>query len=149
MGTNYYAVTERNFCEHCNRSDVQKIHIGKNSYGWAFSFQGYRKGENHSSESVWFDDVSENLTSWAEYREWLKDKTIYNEYDELIHYNTFVNIVETFGAPNYTNPQIKTRNLDHIDHVKATSHYVPQSYYDVKKHWHDDLGYSFSVEDFA
>ena len=39
MGTNYYVA--KNLCECCNRYD-EEYHIGKASYGWAFSFQGYR-----------------------------------------------------------------------------------------------------------
>jgi hypothetical protein len=36
MSTNYYAKT--NACNHCNRVDY--VHLGKTSWGWAFSFQG-------------------------------------------------------------------------------------------------------------
>jgi hypothetical protein len=35
MGTNYYLIT--NYCECCGRKD--KLHIGKNSSGWKFTFE--------------------------------------------------------------------------------------------------------------
>ena len=73
MGTNYYVV--ENICECCNRYD-EKIHIGKSSHGWTFSF--------HST----FDCKS--LTQWLEY---LADKTIYNEYEEEITYDEFTQLV--------------------------------------------------------
>ena len=56
MGTNYYVA--KNLCECCNRYD-EEYHIGKASYGWAFSFQGYR---------------AERLVSWRAWKEFLKDK---------------------------------------------------------------------------
>ena len=38
MGTNYYAVSPENTCEHCGRYDTQdRLHIGKSSSGWCFS----------------------------------------------------------------------------------------------------------------
>ena len=38
MGTNYYAVSPENTCEHCGRYDTQdRQHIGKSSAGWCFS----------------------------------------------------------------------------------------------------------------
>ena len=42
MGTNYYLL--RNVCTHCNRPE-SKLHIGKNSAGWFFCFQGYDEEE--------------------------------------------------------------------------------------------------------
>jgi hypothetical protein len=39
MGMNYYHHSNR--CKCCNRSDV--THIGKSSFGWAFSFQATDK----------------------------------------------------------------------------------------------------------
>lgn len=38
MGTNYYICPNR--CTHCGRSDEKK-HIGKSSWGWAFSLHVY------------------------------------------------------------------------------------------------------------
>ena len=43
MGTNYYL--HYNFCDYCGRYD--KLHIGKDSYGWCFALHVYpEKGIN-------------------------------------------------------------------------------------------------------
>lgn len=42
MGTNYYWLD--NSCQHCGRSD-DRIHVGKSSAGWEFSFAGHRNLE--------------------------------------------------------------------------------------------------------
>jgi hypothetical protein len=55
MGTNYYSLV--NVCEHCGR-EAEKIHLGKSSVGWAFSFRGYNGGE----ASV----VIQNIDQWLE-----------------------------------------------------------------------------------
>lgn len=75
MGTNYYVV--KNKCECCNRHD--SYHIGKNSYGWRFSFRGY----------AW-----DNLLSWKQWKEFLITQEIQNEYGEVVPYEEFVKIVE-------------------------------------------------------
>ena len=64
MGTNYYVAKNR--CECCNRYD-EEYHIGKSSMGWAFSFQGY----------PW-----NKLTSWKQWKMFLKDQLINNSYRE-------------------------------------------------------------------
>ena len=42
MGTNFYYIPlTPDRCEHCGRGDtVERIHIGKKSYGWQFHFHG-------------------------------------------------------------------------------------------------------------
>jgi len=42
MGTNYYLL--KDVCKHCGRGD-DKIHLGKCSSGWAFTFRGYREND--------------------------------------------------------------------------------------------------------
>jgi hypothetical protein len=71
MGTNYYLAENR--CDHCNRFD-HIMHIGKSSMGWAFNFQGYR----HSYKPV---------LSWADWKEYLKDRLIVDEYGTFVHYD--------------------------------------------------------------
>lgn len=149
MGTNYYAVTEKNKCECCNRSDIQKVHIGKKSYGWAFNFHGHRLGQYNGD---WFNgDVIQNLTSWAEYKEWLKTQKIVNEYDEDVSYDSFVQLVESYGSPEFINLQSKQKNKDHITYVLESNQYqdIKSQYLDKHMHWHDNLGYSFSAVDFS
>ena len=116
MGTNYYVI--KNKCECCERSD-KEYHIGKHSYGWQFSFQGYR----------W-----NNLTSWKEYKEFLRNESIEDEYGEAISYEDFVAMVE---------------------HTKKTAKYIhneegrKKGWFRPDTDWDDDEGYSFTSVDFS
>ena len=77
MGTNYYA--KINVCEHCGREE-NKIHLGKSSYGWQFSFQ-YNEGEYYKN----YDEMIY----------WLRDKRIFDEYGDEITMSEFMDMVET------------------------------------------------------
>jgi hypothetical protein len=128
MGTNYYVV--ENHCESCNRYD-EKYHIGKSSFGWAFTFRGYK------------DDFRKiTLTSWAEWKEYLKDKMIKDEYGESIDYDDFCKKIETVKSPNYININGK-KNLQHNEEAHNNKWFNPQY------HWDDPDGYSFSSRDFS
>ena len=120
MGTNYYVA--ENVCECCKRYDEQ-YHIGKSSYGWAFTFQGYK----------W-----KNLTSWKAWKEFLKDKIIMDEYSERILYEDFVAMVETVKAPGYKNKN-GHKNLIHNQEID----------FNPECDWDDDLGYSFTLREFS
>lgn len=74
MGTNFYV--EDNVCEHCGRKDI--LHIGKRSCGWKFNFQWHP-----------------HLTTLQEYKEFLKDKTILDEYDRTYTYDEFWHEIES------------------------------------------------------
>jgi len=125
MGTNYYVAD--NVCECCNRYD-EKYHIGKSSWGWAFSFQGYKY---------------DGLTSWQKWKDYLKDKKIYDEYNELIDYDWFVEYIETLKAPNFVNPDNGHKNLVHNQEGRKEGWFRPE--YD----WDDPEGYSFSSRNFS
>lgn len=85
MGTNYYAVKNR-------PTTKQPLHIGKSSSGWLFCF--------HQINDTW----NEPPVCWNTYnqvRDWLRKYTvesdnyvIMNEYDEIVSYNDFVEMVE-------------------------------------------------------
>jgi hypothetical protein len=75
MGTNFY--TKLKECEHCER--YEKIHLGKSSGGWQFSFQ-YNNGEYYKNVE--------------EMKEWLKDKKIINEYGDEESYDDFWEMVD-------------------------------------------------------
>ncbi len=85
MGTNYYAVR--------NKPTVREpIHIGKSSYGWRFLFQ-YQDEKWNEPPVVWHN--------YKEVKDWLKKYTvdsdefvIMNEYDEIISYDDFINMVK-------------------------------------------------------
>lgn len=76
MGTNYFAKVDE--CEHCGRA-ADTVHIGKSSSGWKFLFQ-YNQG-------TYYDSI-ENFA------EWLKDKTIIDEYGQEISYDAFWHLVK-------------------------------------------------------
>lgn len=125
MGTNYYVVD--NVCECCKRYD-EKYHIGKSSWGWAFTFQGYKY---------------DGLTSWQKWKDYLKDKKIYDEYGELIDYDWFVEYIETLKAPNFVNPDNGRKNLVHNQEGRKDGWFNPE--WD----WDDPEGYSFSSRNFS
>ena len=125
MGTNYYVAD--NVCECCKRYD-EKYHIGKSSWGWAFTFQGYKY---------------DGLSSWQKWKDYLKDKKIYNEYGELVDYDWFIWFVETEKAPNFVNPDNGRKNLVHNDEGRKEGWFNPE--WD----WDDPEGYSFSSRNFS
>lgn len=127
MGTNYYVAT--NHCEHCNRFS-EEYHIGKSSYGWSFTFRGYRHRDT--------------LTSWSEWKEYLKDKIIIDEYGERMDYESFVDMIETWKAPDYVDPRGR-KNLHHNDEIKKDTYSTFNPQYD----WDDEQGYAFSSREFS
>jgi len=69
MGTNYYLT--RDTCPMCGHSDT-RLHIGKSSGGWTFSFRGYDGtdgGPVIKSEDDWRRVIAECGTIWDEYGE--------------------------------------------------------------------------------
>ena len=86
MGTNYY-ITE-------NRPSIHGgIHIGKSSAGWLFCFE---------TQNLTWNDHPVVWHSWPEVYDWLLKYTVNNpiyvimdEYDEIIPFNDFVDLVET------------------------------------------------------
>ena len=125
MGTNYYV--RKNHCECCNRSD-HEYHIGKSSYGWAFSFQGY----------PW-----NKLDSWQAWKAFLADQVIVDEYKEVVSYDDFVTMVETYKSPQFISLTNGKKNLSHIDECKRTG------YYSSEHDWQDEDGYSFTDREFS
>ena len=86
MGTNYYAVRNRPTTEHPH-------HIGKSSVGWLFHFQ---------EQSDTWSEPPVTWHTWPQVKTWLKNHTvdstefvIMDEYDEIIPYDVFVDLVET------------------------------------------------------
>lgn len=129
MGTNYYVVD--NVCECCDRYD-EKYHIGKSSWGWAFSFQGYKH---------------DGLTSWQKWKEYLKDQIIVDEYKDRIPYEQFVNMIETDKSPNHINENpvsgVKRKNLVHNEEGRK------EGWFNAEYDWDDPEGYSFCSREFS
>lgn len=80
MGTNYYA--RINTCPTCHRPE-EEIHLGKSSMGWQFLF-AYNGGD-------YYKDVDE-------LKEWLKGKTIFDEYDRAVSHDDFWSLIEAKQA---------------------------------------------------
>lgn len=126
MGTNYYVA--KNACECCNRYD-EEYHIGKSSMGWSFTFQGY----------PW-----NKLTSWKQWKEFLKDQDIRDEYGERIDYDWFVNMVETYKSPGFVRED-GCVNLQHNEQGKKDA----RPWFNPEYDWDDEDGYSFSKREFS
>lgn len=126
MGTNYYVAENR--CDCCQRYD-RTNHIGKSSWGWSFSFRGYRE---------------ERLTSWQEWREFLQDRLIVDEYGDFIDYTDFCHMIETVKAPGFVRED-GHQNLQH----NAEGKRAPRPWFDPEYDWDDEDGYSFSSREFC
>ena len=107
---------------------AEEYHIGKASGGWAFSFQGY----------PW-----NKLTSWKDWKEFLKDQQIVDEYGEEMRYNEFVEMVETFKSPTYINSRTGKQNLSQFGESKKNG------YFDIERDWIDEQGHSFTAVEFS
>lgn len=122
MGTNYYHRTD--ICECCNR--YKEKHIGKNSMGWQFSFQGYM-GYEENPKIQSFED-------WK--RELLADGKIFDEYGKEFSLKEFVDLVESKKtAPNH-----------HYDY--CMKHSAVRGY-DMSNDWKDDNGHAFTSSEFS
>jgi hypothetical protein len=126
VGTNYYVA--KNLCECCNRYD-EEYHIGKASYGWAFSFQGYR---------------AERLVSWRAWKEFLRDKIIIDEYGERTNYDWFVNYIEENKSPGYVRED-GHKNLQHNEQGKIDK----RPWFNPEHDWDDEDGYAFCAREFS
>ena len=126
MGTNYYVA--KNLCECCNRYD-EEYHIGKSSYGWTFSFQGYR---------------AERLVSWRAWKEFLKDKVIVDEYGERTNYDWFVDYIEGNKSPGYVRED-GHKNLQHNEQGKIDK----RPWFNPENDWDDEDGYAFCAREFS
>lgn len=98
MGTNYFLVrdTDTLVCRTCG-SNPTALHIGKSSFGWTFTWRGYRKGDGVTS----FEELS--LTSSAEWFAFLDERTgqgwrIEDEYDRQKELAVFRQLVENKRA---------------------------------------------------
>ena len=125
MGTNYYQRTD--ICETCNR--YKERHIGKNSGGWDFNFQGYDGIED-----------SPNIKSWEDWkRELQEDGKIFDEYGDELSFEEFVQLVEE-------NHNGKFRDIPNINHH---DYCVKNGNINMSGSWKDDEGFSFSNSDFS
>lgn len=116
MGTNYYVEMDK--CEKCGHQE-KGLHIGKSSSGWQFAFQ---ENERYS------------LNSWKQWRKFLRDRTIVDEYGENVDLDELEKIVET-RCPGDKN------------HTTYCSKLYPE--YANDHCYLDNEGYSFTKGDFS
>lgn len=127
MGTNFYV--RENHCKCCNRYDTN-YHIGKASRGWAFSFRGYPE---------------DALNSWADWKTFLVDKVIVDEYGDTMDYHEFCTMIETVKSPRYYNEVTGRFNLIH----NAEGKKGPSAWFNSLYDWDDKEGYSFTSREFS
>lgn len=90
MGTNYYLLTDP--CNHCGRGDM-KIHLGKASGGWHFSFKGYRECDTSG-----FPNKVEKVESLADWKVLVRSGgQPIDEYGERLSSEEMINYALTFG----------------------------------------------------
>ena len=134
MGTNYY--TDANECKHCNRKE--RLHIGKKSMGWEFNFQAYDFYPNSDGETP----ISPMLNSWKNWKEFLEDKKILDEYGEEVSYQEFVGIVEKSKGKD---------NKNHFDYCLNDPKHREHTLREIEEDqmWKDEDGWAFGYGDFA
>lgn len=131
MGTNYYIKKKE------RRVNEPDLHIGKNSWGWQFSWQFIDEDECYGNPRL---DTAEK---WMEYI-FLNSDSIYNEYNENISFEKFVEIVR-INKPGSVRESDGFVNLNH--HIECSKNRPP--YYNSKDTYLDKDGWSFSKYDFS
>jgi hypothetical protein len=93
--------------------------------GWEFSFQSAIT--NNGLE----------LRSWEEWKDFLQYQEIIDEYDRIIPYQDFINIVEGSRGPT---------KLNHVDFMNELAQTQP--YQSSDNYWKDDAGWAFTNIEF-
>ena len=109
MGTNYYAVRTK-------PTTARPIHIGKSSMGWLFLFE--------VQNQTWADppviwNTYEQVKNWLhKYTVEHTDYVIIDEYDEVISYDDFIDLVETKQKDEFC-----LRNVDNFHYAQNVNGY--------------------------
>lgn len=105
IGTNYYVVRNR-------PTTADPYHIGKSSIGWMFHFQ---------TQNERWDEPPVVWNTYKQLKDWLIKHTvesnefvIIDEYDEIITYDDFIELVEEKQKRDKDNPEnfYYARNVD-------------------------------------
>lgn len=122
MGTNYYI-------KHKERKVNQPdLHIGKNSAGWEFSFQGYEENKYYGTPKL------KSKKEWFEYM-FLNSELIYDEYNQHIAFNKIVELIN--GSRNQESA------LNHFNEIKARNDIEGLKYV-----FNDEEEFTISMSDF-
>lgn len=123
MGTNYYA-----------DNGTHRLHVGKSSCGWTFSFQGYSRENGDTC----------NIKSFKEWKVYIQatNSKIFNEYDEEVDLKWFLELI--------SEKQKKPDNMRHYDYVVDKTK-QPDKFYSSHADdcFLDPEGYSFSYGYFS
>ena len=133
MGTNYYA---GKYCKCCKQA-TEEYHIGKNSFGWVFSFQALRGYDAPTpdldirSVKQWEKVIADN------------DYVIRNEYKKVFTPEEFFTMVRetltgTYGKDN-----------DKPNQVNLWRSPGGYTYEPSDEGWLDEEGFSFCYRDFS
>lgn len=126
MGTNYYIKKKE------RKVKEPDLHIGKNSWGWQFSFQAYEADDYYGTPEL------KSKEQWLEYI-FLNSDSIYDEYNENISFNEFLEILEA-KQPGSIRKVDGFVNLNH--HIECSkTNWAQYSYLDPE-------GWSFTTSDF-
>jgi hypothetical protein len=124
MGTNYYHEVE--LCDKCHNAD--RIHIGKSSAGWTFSFH-----------------VLDGVRSWKDWQEVLSSGgRIVDEYGSEYTLDDLRKLVEAKRLPLEDGPP---RN--HAEEFSMSRLYRTYGGYPEGRHFLDPEGHSFSEGEFS
>lgn len=129
MGTNFYWI--ENQCPHCGRGE--KIHIGKRSAGWRFSFQGY-------------PDHQPPIRAWSDWQSILNEGTIMDEYGVTHSKSAFVAMVDASMAESRNH--VPWCLADTSRGSAGNSAYMTDALTRGTA-WQDPEGWSFSSTDFS
>ncbi len=134
MGINYYLLT--NVCDHCGRGD-EKIHLGKISAGWAFSFRGYRNGH--------IDGLPEGIEKVESFEEWadmirIPNTAIEDEYGAQLDKEEFIESV--LRRPEKIKASSGKEPLYHAQYMED---------HEYGRYFDDEMinGHSFSFNEFS
>ena len=119
MGTNYYLEPTQTPCPTCGYDPSERIHIGKLSGGWEFSFHG-----------------TDTIRSWKDWQTVLSGNgVIYDEYGRVVPSAELIKIVDTH----------KGAGLNHYDYcIKKYPGWGEHG-----DEWKDEDGNSFSSGEFS
>ena len=133
MGTNYYVRVPVLKCPHCGHDTpegFEDFHIGKDSSGWEFSFQGYK---NHPT----MPEIS-SINDWITF---LDAKKIVDEHNQEITVPEFIDLVKKSRGAWSVGREIK-RPQNHFNYCLV--HHSDM----MGGMWLDADGWSFNAQDF-
>jgi len=135
MGINYYAEIDV-----CRRDKAkERVHIGKKSYGWEFSFA-----------------AAEGVKSYEDWKKFIlgkKNIKIIDEDGDEVSIEDFFEIVESsrneyrLGSPPHNDDQSLMKPKNHHDYVMSEPAYSYLRY--DPRYWKDSEGWSFYEGDFS